>query len=149
LHGDDDDRTATEEELSSLRPLAFCGLGNPRAFFRTLEISGIPVADQRIFPDHHRYEEGELAALEKAARAQGANCLVTTEKDWVNLPSGANPTLPLYWAEIEFMVEEEAGLLRWISDRLELPIAGISCSSENEAGSSQNGFVSEGKPVRL
>src|SRR6267143_2695049 len=38
---------------------AFCGLGNPDAFFRDLRAWGLAVCGQMIFPDHHRdTEEG-------------------------------------------------------------------------------------------
>ena len=149
FHLDNDHHSVSEEEFRSLRPFAFCGLGNPRAFFRTLEGSGISVAGQKVFPDHHRYEESELAALEKAAAANGASCLVTTQKDWVNLPTGVKTDPPLYWTEIDLMVEEESCLLQWISERLGLPIAGLSEPSEPEAESDQDRFASESKPGRL
>jgi tetraacyldisaccharide 4'-kinase len=142
----DDDHSVSEEEFRLLRPLAFCGIGNPRAFFRTLESSAIPVTDRKIFPDHHRYQEDELAAIEKAAAAHGANCLVTTQKDWVNLREKAGMKLPVYWTEIDLMVEEESRLLHWISERLGLPIAD---SFEAEAKSAHDRLISESKPGRL
>jgi 3-deoxy-D-manno-octulosonic-acid transferase len=64
---------------------AFCGLGTPRSFWRTLEDLGIKVAFRRAFGDHHRYQAGELRRLAEQAAAAGANALVTTEKDAVNL----------------------------------------------------------------
>ena len=149
FHADDEGHAVPIEEFHSLRPFTFCGIGNPRAFFRTLEGSGIPVTGQQVFLDHHRYEESELAALEKAAAANGAGCLVTTEKDWVNLPMGIKTNLPLYWTEIDLMVEEESRLLQWISARLGLPVAGLLAPSEAEAESAQDRFVSESEPGRL
>ena len=115
--------TLAPGDFRSRRPLAFCALGNPRAFFRTLDHAGISVAGQKVFPDHHCYSVRDLEALAKAAVEAGAACLVTTEKDWVNLPPGAHLDLPLYWAAVELCVEEESRLLRWIGDRLELPMA--------------------------
>ena len=118
-------------EFRARRPLAFCALGSPHAFFRMLEMPGKPVAGQnaipqkaipqKAFPDHHRYSGNDLGSLEKAAEEAGCDCLVTTEKDLFNLPPGANFRLPLYWAAIESRVDEEARLLRWIWDRLKLP----------------------------
>ncbi|MGH9785319.1 MAG: tetraacyldisaccharide 4'-kinase, partial [Terriglobia bacterium] len=114
----------TAEQLQSRRPLAFCALGNPRAFFRTLDQAGISVAGKKVFPDHHRYSERDLTALVEAAAGGGADCLLTTEKDLVNLPPGVRLDLPLYWAGIELHVEEESRLLQWIGERLELPVLG-------------------------
>ena len=149
FRSDDEDRSVALDEFRSLRPFAFCGIGNPRAFFRLLEGSGIPVAGRKVFPDHHRYQEAELAALQKAAAAAGAGCLVTTQKDWVNLPARMHTHLPLYWAEIDLVIEEESRLLQWIAGRLGLPLAGFSEPSEAQAESAHDRFVSESKPGRL
>jgi len=146
---EDADHFVSQEEFRSLHPFAFCGLGNPHAFFRTLDCSGISLSGRKVFPDHHRYEKSDLTALDRAAAGHGAGCLVTTQKDWVNLPAGVKTNLPLYWTEIDLMVEEESRLLQWISKRLGLPIAGLADPSEAEAESAQDRFVSESKPGRL
>jgi len=103
------------------RSAAFCGLGNPQNFFRMLEGSGIEIAAKKVFPDHHRYTGNDLAAIAKIAEDLGAECLITTEKDAVNLPSAAAPSLPLYWAAIEPVVADEDRLLNWICEKLHLP----------------------------
>ncbi len=79
-------------ETKSIRPAgadvgkvaAFCGLGNPRAFWRTLEEMGIDVTFRWAFGDHHHYKPEELALLSKQAVECGAETLVTTEKDTMN-----------------------------------------------------------------
>ena len=149
FHRVDNERSVSEGELRSLRPFAFCGVGNPRAFFRTLELSGISLVGEKTFPDHYRYGKTDLAALEKAAAGNGAGCLVTTQKDLVNLPAGVKTNIPLYWTEIDLMVEEESRLLQWISERLGLPLAGLADPPEAEAESAQDHFVSESKNGRL
>jgi 3-deoxy-D-manno-octulosonic-acid transferase len=60
---------------------AFCGLGNPASFRRTLAGLGIEVTAWREFPDHHAYRREDLLGLDPP--------IVTTEKDAVNLPAGA------------------------------------------------------------
>ena len=135
------------EEFRSRRPLAFCAVGNPRAFFRMLAMEGIPVAGQKAFPDHFRYSMSNLVSLEKAAAEAGADCLLTTEKDLINLPANANFRLPLYWAAIQLSVEEEPRLLQWIWDRLELPGAPPELRPE-EARNSQAQFATEGRAGR-
>jgi tetraacyldisaccharide 4'-kinase len=67
---------------------AFCGLANPQAFFETLEDTGARIVSTVSFHDHHRYSLSEIQRLSESAIAAGARVLVTTEKDWVNLPSG-------------------------------------------------------------
>ena len=45
-------------QLRGKRVLAFAGIGDPTRFFNTLRASGIEVAGQRAFADHHPYSEG-------------------------------------------------------------------------------------------
>ncbi len=63
---------------------AFCGIGNPEAFYRTLERAGVSPAVRRSFPDHYAFRPGELQSL----LAQ-APCWITTEKDSARLSSYA------------------------------------------------------------
>ncbi len=64
--------------------LAFAGIGNPDKFFATLLESGIAIAEQTSFPDHHRYTASDARAL--LGRADANNVmLLTTEKDAVRL----------------------------------------------------------------
>jgi tetraacyldisaccharide 4'-kinase len=62
------------------RPVhAFCGIGNPEAFFRDLRLWGFDVVRESVFPDHHAYRDLRFA------RGGHVAALVTTEKDAVNL----------------------------------------------------------------
>ncbi len=71
-------QTAPLDRLRSAPVIAFCGLGNPEAFRRTLADVGASVTEFRGYPDHHAYTR-------KAGR-QGPECLVvTTQKDLVKL----------------------------------------------------------------
>jgi 3-deoxy-D-manno-octulosonic-acid transferase len=65
---------------------AFCGLGNPASFWQTLDAIGVRPRLRRAFPDHHRYTANELRRLASEAHAAGAEALLTTEKDFANLP---------------------------------------------------------------
>ena len=91
---------------------AFCGLGQPRTFWRTLETLGIQAAPRLVFPDHHRYTARDLEEIGRQAAAAGAHALVTTEKDMMNLPAGAAPPLKVYCLRIGIEIENEAELLR-------------------------------------
>ena len=74
------------------------------------------------FGDHHSYRPAELQRLLAQARAAGAEALVTTEKDALNLCEGAcaivSP-LKLYWLKIGIEIEGEDELLRHITDALD------------------------------
>jgi 3-deoxy-D-manno-octulosonic-acid transferase len=99
---------------------AFCGLGNPRSFWSTLEELKMDVVFRWAFGDHHSYRPMELIRLVALARAAGAEALVTTEKDVLNLCDDA-PALvapfKLYWLKIGIEIENEEELLQQIMSR--------------------------------
>lgn len=65
--------------------VAFSGIGAPDKFFTTLFNAGFEIAERVAFPDHHPFNDQELAALKRLAKKEGA-ALITTEKDFVRLP---------------------------------------------------------------
>jgi tetraacyldisaccharide 4'-kinase len=69
------------------RPVAaFCGLGNPEAFRRTLTVLGARVVAFRTFADHHTYSRADVEDLNAWAQQQTEECIVlTTQKDLVKL----------------------------------------------------------------
>jgi tetraacyldisaccharide 4'-kinase len=95
-------------EIGSGPFLAFCGIGNPRAFFLDLQNWQIPVAGTKAFPDHHRYSGGELQSLVRSAQAAGARALITTEKDAQNLGEAQFGETPVFVAVIELEISPEA-----------------------------------------
>lgn len=81
-----DRRTADLARLRDRPVAAFCGIGNPGAFRRTLEDLGATVANFRRFPDHHAYRRADVEDLRRWAGQQQPGCLVvTTQKDLVKL----------------------------------------------------------------
>jgi tetraacyldisaccharide 4'-kinase len=69
------------------RPVAaFCGIGNPEAFRRTLGQLGLDVVAWRTFSDHHPYSREDVEDLRRWARQQPAGAaLATTQKDLVKI----------------------------------------------------------------
>jgi len=103
------------------RGAAFCGLGNPQAFRRTLEGLGVQLADWVEFPDHHRYSPSELKHLAAQFAAKGAAAILTTEKDVVNLCDEADSVLAplrLYFLRVKMVIEREEEFLREIESRI-------------------------------
>ncbi len=74
---------------------AFCGIGNPGAFFGDLRRWGFRLGAEIAFRDHHVYTSHDIARLQAAAQDGGAAAFLTTEKDVMNLPSSWKPGLPL------------------------------------------------------
>jgi tetraacyldisaccharide 4'-kinase len=98
---------------------AFCGIGNPRAFFLNLQNWGIAVAGKCEFGDHHRYDERDVRELVAAARRMGARALVTTEKDEQNLSGEKFEGLPVYVAVIDLAIDKEEVFLQAIREKLD------------------------------
>jgi tetraacyldisaccharide 4'-kinase len=100
---------------------AFCGIGNPHAFRRTLERAGLRLVDWLEFQDHHHYRAHELRNMADQFHRKGAAALVTTEKDVVNLCEAANDVLAplaLYWLAATMVVDREDEFLAEIESRL-------------------------------
>jgi tetraacyldisaccharide 4'-kinase len=72
-------------EPAPTRAIAFCGLADPRQFWRSLGDIGIHPAATFAFGDHHRYKARDIALLQRLARQHDANGFLTTEKDLVKL----------------------------------------------------------------
>ena len=93
---------------------AFCGLANPASFWKSLEQLGIEPVCHWCFGDHHRYKPRELQRMKSQAVAAGANVLLTTEKDFENLPPGAAEIvapLKIAYLRIDVEVDNETELL--------------------------------------
>ncbi|HEV3261062.1 MAG TPA: tetraacyldisaccharide 4'-kinase [Gemmataceae bacterium] len=81
-----DRHTRPLQHLADRPVAAFCGIGNPAAFRRTLADLGVRLAVFRSFPDHHVYTRTGVEDLRAWARRQGRGCVaVTTQKDLVKL----------------------------------------------------------------
>jgi tetraacyldisaccharide 4'-kinase len=83
------------EAFEGERICAFCGIGNPQAFFRDLRQWGFSVVLQETFPDHHTYSAENLAALAATSKKHSLAAAVTTEKDAMNLPPLRKPHMPI------------------------------------------------------
>lgn len=84
------------DELRGKAVLAFCGIGNPIAFFQSLEQLGLKLVDRREYPDHHAFEADDVEQLSQWARSHSpAAAIVCTMKDWVKLQTPKLGPLPL------------------------------------------------------
>ncbi|CAN5369348.1 tetraacyldisaccharide 4'-kinase [soil metagenome] len=74
------------DKLRGQRVLAFAGIGDPARFFAMLRASGVDVAQERAFDDHHPFTPDEIERLVSDAAAKSLT-LVTTEKDMARIRS--------------------------------------------------------------
>lgn len=85
---------------------AFCGIGNPEAFRRTVLDLGARVEDFRSYPDHHAYGRADVEELHRwAEQLPCGTPIVTTQKDAVKLRLSHLGDRPLWWLRIRLCVE--------------------------------------------
>lgn len=101
------------------KAFAFCGIGNPQAFFDDLSRWGGSVVGHSSFPDHHSYTQRDIEKLEARARDSGAEIMLCTEKDIFNLRNIQLPGLPVYCVRISMEISEPDKLWRTISETAE------------------------------
>jgi tetraacyldisaccharide 4'-kinase len=83
---------------------AFCGIGNPDAFFADLQRWGVDLVAEDAFPDHYAYTGKEIQRLVENARKLGASALLTTQKDAVKFSLDWTTQLPILSCEIEAQI---------------------------------------------
>ncbi|HLK05416.1 MAG TPA: tetraacyldisaccharide 4'-kinase [Candidatus Acidoferrum sp.] len=79
------DALLSTEIVGQERFFAFCGVGNPAAFWADLERWDLNIVGTMSFRDHHRYSVEDAARLTEGAHWGEATAFVTTEKDEQNL----------------------------------------------------------------
>ncbi|MHB8412201.1 MAG: tetraacyldisaccharide 4'-kinase [Candidatus Acidiferrales bacterium] len=101
------------------RFFAFCGIGNPPAFFDDLKKWGIHLAGQETFRDHHLYTERDVSELESRASAAGADALLCTEKDIYDLTPLRTDRFPVFFCKIALRFNNEEALWQTILEKIE------------------------------
>ncbi|MGH9715869.1 MAG: tetraacyldisaccharide 4'-kinase [Candidatus Acidiferrales bacterium] len=101
----DTDIDAGAAALRNRKLFAFCGVGNPTAFLRDLRRWNLQIAGHAFFRDHHRYRQSEIEALVQEARASGADALVCTEKDSLNLAGVRTDAMDVFYCTISVRVD--------------------------------------------
>jgi len=92
--------------LAGKRVGAFCGLGNPEAFFATLAQARADVVATVAFDDHTAYD---AAALDRIASVAGdCDILVTTAKDRVKIADPSVLPAPLWTVQVAIGLTEGA-----------------------------------------
>lgn len=71
--------------LRGKRVYAFCGLGNPASFEKTLGLLSAELLGFRGFPDHHYYSTNELDVISREAARLAVDAVITTQKDMVKI----------------------------------------------------------------
>ncbi|MDP2654868.1 MAG: tetraacyldisaccharide 4'-kinase [Candidatus Omnitrophota bacterium] len=81
------------DALKGRRIAAFCGIGDPEGFRKTLEQQSAKVEKFFAFEDHHWYTPGDWELIAGGCREAGVEWLVTTSKDAVKVMQAPVPEL--------------------------------------------------------
>lgn len=89
------------ESLLSSKVLLVAGIANPRYFFLTARKVGFNAVAMICFPDHHRYTHLDAKLISDIAKTEGANAVLTTQKDAVKLRELWRSEIPLLTLEVK------------------------------------------------
>lgn len=102
--------------LKGKRAIAFAGIARPDLFKDTLINLGTDLVMFRGFRDHHPFTQSEIQGLVAEKERLKADCLLTTEKDWVRLENLAGEYPDLGYLRIKFSLldreEEFFGIIK-------------------------------------
>ena len=87
--------------------LAFCGLGNPVQFFDTIKKLKPQLLLTKAFADHHKYSEKQMEDLLDFAVSKECKYLITTEKDYTNIPSVYKESNKIIVVSIEMHIDDK------------------------------------------
>jgi tetraacyldisaccharide 4'-kinase len=91
------------DRLKDKKIFAFCGIGNPNAFFTTLRKLETDIVGSRVYDDHHSYTNGDITDIYEEARYLNAALILSTHKDWskISLPRKAEKDITWAYLQIE------------------------------------------------
>jgi tetraacyldisaccharide 4'-kinase len=105
-----ENRELPADAVSQKKVYAFCGIGNPDAFFNSLKSLGAELAGTKVFDDHHNYNSDDLKNIRLESEKYQAEMIITTEKDFIKLDmqnSGLKNKVGMLKVEIEFTEGEQ------------------------------------------
>jgi len=79
------DEEISIEGLRNKKIFAFCGIGNPDAFFGTIKQLGADLIGSKIYDDHYHYTRNDIADIYERAGYLQADLILTTQKDWAGI----------------------------------------------------------------
>ncbi|MFC1793060.1 tetraacyldisaccharide 4'-kinase [Planctomycetota bacterium] len=111
-----DNKEISFEQLKGRKVFAFCGIGNPDAFLKTIKDLGAELAGSKIYDDHYHYTDACLTEISEQAKNLGADLILTTQKDWTKVISNSRfqisdsqstPPFAYLAIEIKFLTGED------------------------------------------
>jgi len=105
------DKQLPLSQLAGKKIYAFCGIGNPDAYFQTLKDMSLNIVGTKVYNDHHVYTNEDIAAIYEDAQYKKAEFVITTHKDWIKTALLCTEKFQIPFAallvELEFMEGQE------------------------------------------
>ena len=118
-------------DLAGCSVAAFCGVGNPQAFRKTLEGCHCEVVDFRAFPDHHPFGPADIESLNRWLRhLHGIDAVICTHKDLVKICLDQLEEIPLWALTVQPEITSGQPALE---ERLKKLIAEVPAQEQDEA----------------
>ena len=106
------------EKMKNRRVFGFAGIGNPSRFFKTLNNIGTDLVGEAHFADHHPYTDADLTQLYEEAIQSGAE-LVTTQKDWMRMPTDWRDRVLTVPVRIHFSADDTIKIVSFLENIFE------------------------------
>lgn len=98
--------------LEGKKVFAFCAIGNPVSFRKSIENLGAEVLGFHVFPDHHAYSRNDLKKLDEESQKLMPDATIITQKDRVKIKNDdVTWSFPLWTLKMEIQILEGSGIL--------------------------------------
>ena len=88
-------------DLKNRKVAAISAIAKPESFEAFLKDYGAEIVCSAQYADHHRYTEQQILDFVKEAKKNGAEMIVTTEKDAVRIPRLLREDIPFYFLRVQ------------------------------------------------
>ncbi|MCX7944887.1 MAG: tetraacyldisaccharide 4'-kinase [Deltaproteobacteria bacterium] len=103
---------------SSKKVISFCGIGRDNRFIDMLSEIGVSPIRHLSFGDHHRYTGRDIERINMTAMKNGAEMVITTEKDYLRDTSILNKVRDLHIFRVNLEIVEGRTVLENLCDSL-------------------------------
>ena len=87
--------------LKGKKVASISAIANPASFNAFLSELGSNIVEEIHYADHHRYRQQEMIDFINAAKAAGADMIMTTEKDAVRMPRLDRRDIPILFLRVQ------------------------------------------------
>jgi tetraacyldisaccharide 4'-kinase len=111
-------RSIRMPDVDGRATFAVAGIAAPERFFKDLRALGCAIVGTRAFPDHYPYSPKDLSGIAEAARRDGAQVIVTTEKDYVRMLPWRPFPMPVECAALTMEPDPQSEFRHWLTGAL-------------------------------